>query len=367
MKITVVEARGKSYRLVTSYKFATCEKQDLEYALVRITTDDGLVGYGECPVAWHPYIETQESTLHAVRKIQAALIGQDPLEIGNIVEICNNNIRNAYAAKCGIDMALYDILGKKRAIQVGTVLSPGVNNPVALIALIPMASFKKSIEKTRMFVEQSYETYKVKVGLNLSEELRLVAAVREIIGKEKRLFIDANQGWKTPDRAIECIRKFEHYNIAWVEQPILKTDLEGLKYVKEHVGTPIMADESLFSPEDAEKLASKGAVDMFNIKLAKAGGLYTAEKIYAIAEKYDIKCMIGSYIESPLGTLAGYHFVRSHNIIATDICAWELIENPLPAGLKNEKGYMFLEGEYPGLGYTPEMEDILQQEFEQAI
>jgi L-alanine-DL-glutamate epimerase-like enolase superfamily enzyme len=229
-----------------------------------------------------------------------------------------------------------------------------------------MSAYETSIRAARQYMQKSYRTFKVKVGLNLSEELRLVAAVRDIIGPDRRLFIDANQGWRTPERAVDAIQQFERYGIAWVEQPIAKTDLDGLRYVKDHVSTPIMADESLFSPQDAQTLLSRQAVDMFNIKLARVGGLCSAGIIHAMAERQNVPCMLGSYIESPLGALAGYHFVRSHDVVAADIGAWDLLENPPPSGLKNENGYMTLEGAFPGLGYGPAMERVLEQAFKGA-
>ena len=360
MKITQIKAVPKDFQLESPFKFASCTLKYLPYALIQIKTDEGITGYGECPAYWDPSGETQESAIGAVKFISEALIGKSPFQISDIMNICDSNIYGAFSAKCGLDMALYDIQGKKLNVPVYEITG-GNNNPVKVNAVLSLTSLEEAVKKTEKFLENGYEHIKVKVGVDLEQETKVLDEIVKIISSETKLFVDANQGWGDYKTALQAIRKLEKYNLAWVEQPVKAYDWDGLKKLKERVDTKIMADESLYSYQDALKMAKNNVVDMFNIKLAKSGGIYLGSKIKTIADAANIPCVLGSMIESSLGMLADYHFAKSYKMETCGLSGWTLITNDFDLGLKMEKNELRLMSDKPGLGYQDEK--VLEREF----
>ncbi|MFA7573290.1 MAG: enolase C-terminal domain-like protein, partial [Lutispora sp.] len=182
-----------------------------------------------------------------------------------------------------------------------------------------------------------YTTLKTKVGVNGKLDIQRVKAIRDAVGPNIQLRLDANQGW-SPKEAVKTIRAMEDsgFDIELVEQPVKAHDIEGLRYVTQNVETPIMADEALFSPYDCFILLKERAADILNIKLMKCGGLHNAQKINAMAESCGVECMIGCMIESKVGIAAAAHFAGGKlNITRADLDAIDLIaKEPISGGVE---------------------------------
>ena len=159
-------------------------------------------------------------------------------------------------------------------------------------------------------VEKGFKALKVKVGVNPAEDVERVKLIRKAIGDDLKLRLDANQGW-TPKQAIKALNKMEKFNIQFAEQPVPAENLKGLVKVRKKTPIPIMADESVHSPEDALGLIKAEAVDLLNIKLMKSGGILKGRKIVDVAEAAGIPCMIGCMGESEIGIAAGAHFAAA--------------------------------------------------------
>jgi len=169
------------------------------------------------------------------------------------------------------------------------------------------------VESVKDSLAQGYRQIKIKVGEDPDLDVRRVKMVREAIGPDIPLRIDANQGWSVP-QAIAALRRMEPFKVEFVEQPVLASDLAGLKAVREQSPVPIMADESLFLPPDSIKLIREEACDYFNIKLMKAGGLLNSLKIAQVAAAANIQCMVGCMLETRLALTAAAHLVASQKI-----------------------------------------------------
>jgi len=157
---------------------------------------------------------------------------------------------------------------------------------------------------------------KVKVGKEPEKDLQRLKAIREAVGYTLSLRIDANQGWK-PKEAVRILRGMEDagLNIELIEQPVIAHDITGMKYVREHVSIPVLADESVFSPLDAIKIMQMEAADYINIKLMKTGGIYNALKICSAAELFGVECMIGCMLEAKIAVNAAVHLTCAKSII----------------------------------------------------
>jgi L-alanine-DL-glutamate epimerase-like enolase superfamily enzyme len=199
-----------------------------------------------------------------------------------------------------------------------------------------------------------YRHIKVKVGLDGAEDFRRVQAVRQAVGPDISIRLDANQGWK-PKEAVRLIRRMEDagLDIELVEQPVAAWDFEGLKQVTDHVDTDVMADESAFSLRDVFRLLSMRACDLINVKLMKAGGLGPAAKIAALAESAGVGCMMGCMLESKVGITAAAALSAGRTVfVKNDLDAADLMaSDPVEGGISYEANELVLP-ERPGLGIT---------------
>ena len=175
-------------------------------------------------------------------------------------------------------------------------------------------------------------------------------AIRDAVGPGPALRLDANQGYTVP-QALYALRRMEKLDIQFCEQPVVRTDISGLRQVREASPIAIMADESLFSPVDAIRLVKEEACDYFNIKLMKCGGIANAVKISTIGEAANIRCMLGCNSETRLGlTAAGHVLGAQSNIFYADLDAFLALGiDPIAGGMTVKNGTATLP-ETPGLG-----------------
>ena len=165
-------------------------------------------------------------------------------------------------------------------------------------------------------IQRGYDCIKVKVGANPALDVARLSAVRRAVGDDVCIRIDANQGWQ-PKEAVRILNQMQDrgLKIEFVEQPVKARDFEGMKYVTERSYVPVLADESVFSPQDALTIMQMGAADLVNIKLMKCGGLYNALKIASAAEVYGVECMIGCMLEAKISVNAAVELACARKII----------------------------------------------------
>lgn len=353
MKIRDVSAVPLNYKLKTPFKFSGVKLEILEYVLVRIRTEDGVLGFGECPAYWDPRHETQKSTIESINNITEQLVGLSCDDISGRQSAFKKFIPSAYAAQCGLDIACFDVVGKTKELPVAKFFGNPEKVPVE--AVIPMTSTAEAVSITMQALEKGIQTFKIKVGRDIEKELLLIKEIKRTIGNYNKIFVDANQAWKNVDEAIKAINRFSEYNLCWIEQP-LKSSVkpEQLEALKSKVSVPMMLDESVYTSEDVEQYSKKDSADMFNIKLAKTGGISGAIDFYNEAKKYDKKCMLGSMIEGALGTLAGLHFASVFALETTALNSFILIDDNLAFGPEIIDGYMTIPMG-SGLGYGEEL------------
>jgi muconate cycloisomerase len=184
----------------------------------------------------------------------------------------------------------------------------------------------KAAEIAAWAVSAGFATMKVKVGTDPDEDLARVRAVREAVGPDARLGADANGGWPTPRIAIDTIRRLhDQCAIYFAEQPLPPGHDDALADVRRNVPVPIVADESIWTLEDAKRLARAGAADVFSIYIGKAGGLGPALAIAQFADSAGIKCTIGSNLELGVGTAAMIHLALSAPAIDADAFPCDII------------------------------------------
>jgi len=291
-------------RLEYSRPFTTAldTSEESHNIVVKITTDHGTIGWGEASPSPRITHETAETVLDALNKICPKLIGRNPLEVERLIEVIDRTVTDNTSAKASIDIAVHDLLGKNAKMPIHRLLG-GYRRKVETDYTLGIRKTEETLVEAAEAVEAGFRILKVKVGIDPKEDVERIRRIRGAVGDEIRIRIDANQGWSVR-RATETLRRLKRFDLEFVEQPVKANDIKGLSQVKRTSPIPVMADESVHTPEDAITVAKAEAVDLINIKLMKSGGIWKARKIAAIAEAANIPCMIGCMGESNIGITA---------------------------------------------------------------
>jgi o-succinylbenzoate synthase len=323
---------------------------EIENIIVKITTDSGITGYGEAAPTPAITGETKGSIIEAIEKyIKPGILGMDIEYFEDIIKSIHGSILYNNSAKAACDIALYDILAKYYKVPLYRLLG-GTKKSIETDITISLSDVDTMVKNSLAAVGEGFNILKIKVGEGYKKDVERVKAIREAVGKNITLRLDANQGWQ-PKEAIAAITKLAEYDIELVEQPVKAYDLEGLKEVTQNVPVPIMVDEGLFSPFDAFKIISMKAANIINIKLMKSGGIYNALKINEIAESEGIECMIGSMMESKISVTAAAHLAAAKsNITRYDLDAPYLLGTNSVRGGILYRGSEISFSESPGLG-----------------
>ena len=278
MKITQVRLGRISTPLRVPFKTALRTVNSVEDVIVELHTDTGAVGYGEAPPTGVITGDTTGAILGAIQDhIAPAILGRDLDEFEDLTAAVQKALVHNTSAKGAVDMALRD---------------------------------------ARTAVQRGYDCLIVKVGIDPELDVARLAAVREAVGKDICIRIDANQAWNAK-QAVRILNQMQDkgLDIEFVEQPVPAADLEGMQYVTRHADVPVLADESVFSPADALKIMQTGAADLVNIKLMKCGGITTALRIAAAAEVYGVECMSGCMLEAKISVNAAVELACAKKII----------------------------------------------------
>lgn len=316
MKITSVRLGRISVPLRTPFKTALRSVNSVEDVIVEIHTDCGKVGYGEAPPTGAITGDTTGAIIGAIQDhIAKTILGRDVEDLEPLLQSVQKCIVGNTSAKAAVDMALWDLYGQLYNIPVYKLLGGGRKNIVTDIT-ISVNDPQVMVKDALIAVDRGYDCLKMKVGINPGLDVARLKAVREAVGKDIVIRIDANQAWK-PKEAVKILNAMQEQglDIELVEQPVNAHDLDGLKYVTDRSYVPVLADESLYSPQDAATLLKMGAADLLNIKLMKSGGIYNALKIATMAEVYGVECMIGCMLEAKIAVNAAVHLACAKNVI----------------------------------------------------
>lgn len=326
----------------------------LDYVIVNIETDEGITGIGDAVADIGFFGETAEGVKAAIDKyLGPPLVGKDPFDREEINSEIHGHAGWNPSARSGIDLAIHDLLGKALGIPVSSLIGGHSRDKILASIEVPRGSAKEMAAHSKEYTDQGIMALKAKVGGTSGEaDAKKLLAIREAVGDRVSIRADANQGY-TPKEAIEFCKKAKDYGVGLelLEQPVSRLDLDGMAEVKNSVDSLIEADESAFSPEDVMNIAKKGAADVINVKISKAGGLYNAKKVAAIAEAADLQCVIGTEWGLGLRVAAKLHLATSTKSIQYAVEFTEIMIHDLltKEPFKIEDGYLTVPKK-PGLG-----------------
>lgn len=352
MKITDIRIGLISVPLKTPFKTALRTVNSVEDVIVEIYTDTGNIGFGEAPPTGVITGDTTGAIIGAIKDhISKTIIGMDIENFEEIMLRLDKCVVKNTSAKAAVDIALYDLYGQLYKAPLYKLLG-GYRKEIVTDITISVNEPEEMVKDSLDAIKRGYQTLKIKVGKDSIKDIERMKAIRKAIGYDVKLRIDANQGWK-PKEAVKVLRQMEDagLNIEFVEQPVAAHDIEGLKFVTDNVSMPVLADESVFSPEDALKILQTRAADFVNIKLMKTGGLHNALKICSMAEIYGVECMIGCMLEAKVSVTAAVHLAAAKSIITKiDLDGPVLCsEDPVDGGAIFNESIITLENT-PGLG-----------------
>lgn len=364
MKISKIEVFVLTipYEKVTKVAYHTYTETINVY--VKMHTDDGIVGIGEASPSPAFTGESVGSILDAVKLISENIIGVDPFEVGRIRAIMEKFTLYNRAAKCAIDEALYDIMGRACNVPIYNLLGGAQRSEFSTQRAIPILEPEEMADMSVKLVGEGYTVFEVKVGLEPKRDVDRVTAIEDAIGDKATLIVDANCGWEPMD-AVRVLKKIEHYSNILAEQPT--RSLEGLSWIRDKVSIPIIADESIFTANDALQIIKKDAADIISMKLLKAGGFHECLKIRAICDTAGVPYRIDDMAVTRIGNTASAHLaLSSSDIVGCGVAQHFFLSrkvDPLKSG-----GVIISDGmaslpDGPGLGLEVDYEVLGEPKF----
>ncbi len=333
------------------FTIATGTMEFAQNIFIRIHTDAGFYGVGECSA--FPMItgETQSTCFEMARDFAALINNKDPLEIEERLLQLNDYAARNTTIKSAFDMALYDIAAKHNRQPLYEFLG-GTIRDIESDLTIGIGTPESMSEQALQFKNEGVNMLKIKLGKHPFDDIQRIAAIRKAVGDQMILRVDANQGW-TFDEAMSALQGIEPFDIQFCEQPMRSYNDHRLPELRHATRNPIMADESVFDHRDAARLISAGGCDYINIKFAKSGGIHEAMKIHAICREERIPCMMGGMLESRIALTAFVHFVYACPGIEfydMDTCKLGHKADPVKGGVNFEKMWLRANTESHGIG-----------------
>lgn len=334
--------------------------------IVRIYTNDGNHGVGECCPYRTIHGETQQGTVAAGKDLAELLIGEDAREIRRIVKKIDKALAGNASIKAAFDMALYDLNAKAVGLPLYRYLQGDNDKKIYTDMTVSLLGKSVMAKKARKFVDDGFPVLKVKLGENAVDDIDRIIAIRKEIGMEMDIRIDANQGWNYYE-AIKALDGMAAMNIQHCEAPLPAGDFIGREKLRTESTIPIMGDESVFSHQDAYRNLAIDAIDLINIKLGKSGGISHAMKIASIAQAAGVYCQVGSFSETRLGITALTHFAKAwDNIIYYDLDSPLMqSEDPVQGGMVYHKDWEVTVDDTPGIG--ADFDPVFLERFEKVV
>lgn len=347
------------------FTIATGTMDHAQNLFIRIHTSEGITGVGECSAFPMIVGETQATCFEMAKDFARLWKNKSASDIDARLQELDLFTAGNYTAKSAFDLALYDIAAKKANQPLYQYLG-GERKPIESDLTIGIDTPEKMAQTAKEFVAKAVNIIKVKLGKNPADDIERIRQIREAIGYNTQLRIDANQGWSYED-AVTALTALGPYDIQFCEQPMRRWNDELLPALCKLSPIPVMADESVFTHHDAERIIRNNACASINIKFAKSGGIHEALKINDVAEKNQIPCMMGGMLESRVALTAKVHFAMAKNNVKfydLDTCLIGHIEDPVTGGVTYQ-GMQLQLSDAPGIGadvdpaYLKKLEQVI--------
>jgi L-Ala-D/L-Glu epimerase len=352
MRITRVELIESSMpKEDPNWRFALGGSPVSEGFVLRLEADDGTEGYGYCASAFH-YGISVGGLRDALTSFATRLDGRDPFDREAILDELDHVLAQNFQAKAAVDIALHDLAARALGVPVHQLIGGLVRESIPVLRIVALKEPDEMALNAQKLVDQGYRYLKVKIGGDPRKDVARVAAIRQQVGPDIHVTLDANQSY-APKEAIRVIRRLEPYDIDLVEQPVRADDFDGLAQVARAVDTPIEADESAKSLTDVFRLLQMRAADSISIKLMKLGGIRNAKLAAGMCQAAGVRCRVGAAVGSRIVNAACMHYIASTPNVgyACEVGEFARLLNDPAEGLEIEGGALRVP-HGPGLGVT---------------
>lgn len=310
--------------------------------IIRLETDNGLVGWGETPEDW--LTKTYEGTPED--RLRAQAVGRDPFDIEAWYA---ENSLGSYLAS-GVEMAMWDLIGQATRQPLYKLLGGAVRKKIELAACMGIRPYDEAKAIARQYVEQGFTTMKTKAGRRAEEDLEMVRGIRDGVGDKLKLRIDPNQGY-LPEVAFPLAKDLEKYNLEYFEQPMPQAYIGEAARLRRQTSTPIALNESVTTPEISLQILQLNAADVLLPDTYQCGGILGVKKVAALCEAARVPCVFHCAHDLGLKTAAMLHVVAStpNFPLANDCTYYGLVDDIITPLHQIERGFMQVP-EGPGLG-----------------
>ena len=351
-RIESVTTTRLSTPLHTPFVTALRRTTTTDTVVVRVTDSDGVTGWGEAPQVWQVTGESLAGAEACVEgPLASAVLGRDTDDLVAGCRAVAGAVAANFGAKAAVDVALHDLAARRRGVSLPVLLgSTTLRVPTDVTLAAGDAAALATAAGERL--DDGFTVLKVKVGTDAATDVERVRAIRAAVGDKVAIRLDANQGWSAREAVqVICALEEARVGVELVEQPVPAADLDGLAWVTARVGTPVMADESVYGVRDLVEVVRRRAADLVNVKLAKCGGLSVARTLLELARAQGIGTVVGSMMETHIGVGAAASLVAAFGTTAVpDLdAAWWAASSPVVGGLVYDGAVVVLP-DAPGLG-----------------
>ncbi len=307
LKIARVDAWREPIPLSRPYTIAYKTTSAVELFFVRLETDRGWVGVGSASPGEQVTGETVAACEEALTgEVVQSLIDEDPRAIGRLCHRLRAPLAGSPAARAAVDMALYDLLGKILDVPVADLLGR-CHDGLPTSVTVGIQSVEETVENAREHLAAGFTILKVKLGRSYDEDMERLHRLREVLGRNFRIRVDANQGY-SEQQTRAMADWIEALDIELVEQPMTANSIEAMRRLPSTLRPKLAADESLIDETAAVQLAAPPQpCGIYNIKLMKCGGITPARTLAEVARASNIKLMWGCMDESRVSIAAALH------------------------------------------------------------
>lgn len=333
LSITSIEIYQSPIPLKEPFKISLGILTHAENVIVKINTNDGLIGYGECSPFMTINGESMETCFVVAQYLAKILKGKDPLDIAACTKAMDSVIYANSSIKSAFDMALYDIAAQHAGLPLYAFLGGSKTKEIVTDYTVSIDDPQKMAADAAKIQANGFQVIKVKLGHH-ERDVERIRLIREAVGLDIPVRIDANQGWEVAE-AIRILNELAPYNIQHCEEPIPRWNYMELADIRKQSPIKIMADESCCDHHDAKRLIELDACDFFNVKLGKSSGIFKALQIIQLAEQKGIKIQLGGFLESRLAFTAAAHLaLASYAIVYYDFDTPLMFEtDPVTGGI----------------------------------
>ena len=354
IRVVSAEAVAVTFRLAEGYRIAGLTLTSATNIVLKVDTSDGRTGFGCAAPAEHVTGESSEASLWALEDVLIPLLREsDAARISEVVARCAGAAPAAPAARAAVDIALHDLLGRRAGLPVAHLLGRKRTSLPTSVTLGISDDPGATVERARRWVADGFHVLKIKVGENWEADAALIKALKRELGPGILIRADGNQGYSEEEARL-FLAAIEPEELELLEQPTSVADPQALDRLGKYSRIPIMADESIQTIADADRLATSGAVPLVNLKLMKSGGIHATMSMAGRADAGGLGAMMGCNDESRIGIAAALHCaLAAPGLERADLDGHLDLENDVArGGVRIEDGHVLPFEEEPGLGVS---------------